>query len=86
MGNLLFTTSVNTVLENAPYVYQTINGKKIEISCHYKLENGVVSFEFPEGYDSSNELIIDPVLVFATYSGSTASNYGFTATFDEGGN
>ena len=85
-GKLLITTSVNTVFENAPYVYQNINGKKIEIECHYKLENGIVSFELPESYDSAYELIIDPVLVFATYSGSTASNYGFTATFDEGGN
>lgn len=28
---------------------------------------------------------IDPVLVFSTYSGSTADNFGFTATFDNTG-
>jgi len=81
-GKLFITTTINTVIENAPYVYQSINGKRVEIACHYKLENGIVSFEFPESYNSDYELIIDPVLVFSTYSGSTASNWGFTATYD----
>jgi gliding motility-associated-like protein len=31
-------------------------------------------------------LTIDPVLVFSTYSGSNADNWGMTATFDEAGN
>lgn len=30
-------------------------------------------------------LIIDPTLVFSTYSGSTADNFGFTATYDNQG-
>ena len=27
-------------------------------------------------------LVIDPVLVFSSYSGSTSDNWGFTATYD----
>src|SRR5690606_18802547 len=36
-------------------------------------------------YDQNLPLIIDPELSFSTYSGSTADNFGFTATFDQEG-
>lgn len=85
-GKLIIRTSVNTVIENEPYVYQHIDGKKVEVPCHYILNNGIVSFEFPEGFNSTYEMVIDPVLVFSTYSGSTADNWGFTATFNKSGN
>ena len=45
-----------------------------------------VSFSFPKGYDKNYELVIDPVLVFACSSGSTADNFGMTATYDLAGN
>ena len=33
-------------------------------------------------YDHSRDLVIDPVLIFSTYTGSTADNWGTTATYD----
>ena len=36
-------------------------------------------------YDPQQTLIIDPVLVFSTYSGSQGDNFGFTATYDTAG-
>lgn len=85
-GNLHIVTSVNTIIEQAPYAYQYIDGQEVAVNCRYKLQDRNVVFEFPEGYDPTQELIIDPVVVFATYSGSTADNWGFTATFDPEGN
>ena len=32
------------------------------------------------------DLVIDPELVFSTYSGSSADNFGYTATYDKQGN
>jgi gliding motility-associated-like protein len=84
-GKLVITTSVNTVIEDVPFVYQQIDGKQHAVSCLYKLEDGYLTFEFPEGFDNNYILIVDPTLIFATYSGSTSDNYGFTATFDKGG-
>lgn len=84
-GNLHIVTSVNTVIEQAPYAYQYIDGQEVAVDCKYKLQDRNVVFEFPEGYDPTQELIIDPVVVFATYSGSTLDNWGFTATFDPEG-
>ena len=85
-GSLIITTSVNKILEQKPFAYQVVNGKKKKVKCNYRLEGNRITFEFPEGYDKSNELIIDPQLVFSTYSGSAADNWGFTATYNDEGN
>lgn len=86
-GSLKLTTSVNTVIERPPYVYQIINGQIVQITCNYKpLPGNKIGFDFPKGYDTAFPLIIDPVLVFSTFSGSNAVTYGFSATYDIDGN
>ena len=85
-GNLEVKTSVGTITEMQPYAYQYVGGEKKEVSCRYVLRGDKVMFHFPKGYDKNSTLIIDPVVVFATYSGSTADNWGFTATYDNQGN
>jgi gliding motility-associated-like protein len=86
-GSLRIQTSVNTITEQAPYVYQLINGKEVAVKCNYTLQPGnKIAFAFPEGYQQAYELIIDPVLVFSTFSGSTAMTFGFSATYDLSGN
>lgn len=84
-GSLYAVTTVNTIIENRPYAYQYINGQLREVSCNFVVQNNVLSFNLPEGYDPTAELIIDPTLIFSTYSGSTADNWGFTATYDQEG-
>ena len=84
--NCIITTSVNQISEIKPVAWQTIRGEKQEVKCNFKLENNKLSFEFPDGYNKNETLIIDPTLIFSTYSGSTADNWGFTATYDAYGN
>lgn len=62
-GKLVIKTSVNEVIEEAPYAYQMKRGKKREVKCNFRLEGNILSFEFPRGYDKSKELIIDPTLI-----------------------
>ena len=85
-GNLQLKTSVNEMMEQKPYAYQYIDGYEVEVPCEFVLKNNSVSFRFPKGYNKNEELIIDPVLVFACSSGSTADNFGMTATYDAFGN
>ena len=85
-GNLLIQTSVGTITEMAPYAYQFINGALHEVPCQYSLNGKELQFRFPEGFDASENLIIDPVITFATLTGSVADNWGFTATYDHQGN
>jgi gliding motility-associated-like protein len=77
--------SIGEVIENAPLAYQMIDGKKHIVKCAYKVDGQKVTFDFPNTYDASYDLIIDPELIFSTYTGSTADNWGFTATYDDQG-
>lgn len=79
-NQLVVTTSINKVIEFIPEAYQIIEGIKEKVICNYVLKGDTVSFVFPEGYQTKYPLVIDPELVFSTYSGSTADNWGFTAT------
>lgn len=86
-GNLHLITSLNSIVEQAPYAFQVIAGDTVTVTAEFMLhDDDEVSFNFPEGYDSNYPLIIDPLLVFASFSGSQADNFGYTATFDDNGN
>ena len=82
-GNLIINHSIGKLIEEKPYAYQIKEGKEIEVVCNYVLnETGDLSFDFPNEYDKSLELVIDPALIFSTYSGSASGNFGMTATYD----
>ncbi len=85
-GNLEISTSVGNVLEMKPYAYQYINDIRVQVPCDYKLRGNIVTYSFPADYDHSQLLVIDPTIVFCTFTGSTADNWGFTATYDAQGN
>ncbi len=85
-GVLYLKLSVNGVIEQKPYVFQNINNTIVEVPCKYILNGNILSFEFPKGYNKNYELVIDPLLIFAAQSGSTADNFGMTATYDAQGN
>lgn len=85
-GALVLELEASGVTEQRPYAYQMINGKTVRVACNYVLKNKILSFEFPNGYNRSHTLVIDPVLVFAAQSGSNVDNWGMTATFDAQGN
>lgn len=84
-GSLEIKTTLGSIYEKKPYSYQIIKGKEVEVPTKFVLNGNVVSFEFPQGYNKKYPLIIDPGIVFATYSGATSSNYGNTACFDKTG-
>jgi len=86
-GHLRIQTSVNEIIEKAPFVYQEIDGKRITIKSKYALEHGRLTFQLLEAYNVQHALIIDPDLVFATYSGSTGgAKYAHATSYDNSGN
>ncbi|WP_375433921.1 gliding motility-associated C-terminal domain-containing protein [uncultured Hymenobacter sp.] len=84
-GNLLIETSVGQVIEQAPKAWQEIRGQRVAVSCAFDLQGSTVSFR-PGQYDPRYTLIIDPTVIFSSFTGSTADNWGFTATYDAQGN
>ncbi len=85
-GNLVIKTDVGQITELAPYAYQLDEaGKVSEIACRFTLHKNTVAYELGP-YNHNLPLIIDPQLIFSSYSGSSADNWGFTATYDKHGN
>lgn len=84
-------TTAGTVVEEAPIAFHGVpvrdrnstGDPEQRVACAYALDDGVVSFTVK--HDRSSQLVIDPSLTFATYTGSTADNFGFTATYDLNG-
>lgn len=79
--SLFLTTTVNRVKEEAPIALQAND----TIVCAYQLLQNKLTFNLGK-YNQSRVLVIDPNVIFGTYSGSTADNFGNTATFDQLGN
>lgn len=78
-------TSLNEIIEEKPYAYQIIDGVKKEVHCKFVVKNNILSYKLGH-YKRNYPLIIDPKLIFSTYSGSTSDNWGNTACLDQSGN
>ena len=83
-GNLHFTTSLGEFTESIPLAYKKSNNENLP--CSYNLQGNQVRYLIEEEIGEFEAVVIDPILVFSTYSGSTADNWGSTATFDNEGN
>jgi gliding motility-associated-like protein len=82
---LVVSTSVGDLRESYPYTYQSSMKEKREINCKYVVKDNVVRFDVKD-YDPNATLIIDPAFRWCSFAGSTANNWGFTATYDDQGN
>lgn len=81
---LVISTSLGENKELSPYTYQVSDNKREELDCHFVVEGDVVKFKV-RNYAHDKTLIIDPTEIFFSYSGSTADNWGFTATYGPDG-
>lgn len=81
---LVLGTSLGEKKESYPYTYQSSAKGRSDIACKYVVKDNVVRFDV-KGYDPSATLVIDPTLIFCSLSGSSANNWGFTATYGPDG-
>ena len=81
---LVIKTSVGEVRELAPYAYQIVDGIKKEVGCRFKVAGKLVHFAL-NNFSKSSILVIDPTLIFSTFTGSKVDNWGYTATYGSDG-
>lgn len=74
-------TSISSIDEIAP---MSMQGDHILHTSFISNKNSY-GFHVPEA-DKSKALLIDPQLIFGTFVGSPADNFGFTSTYEKGGN
>jgi hypothetical protein len=85
-GDLVLQTAAGAVTEQAPVLYQqNADGTRTAVSGGYVLEgDGTVGFQVG-AYDSSQALVIDPVLAYSTYLGGSGADEGHGIAVDGSG-
>lgn len=81
-GDLIIAHRFGEISMSKPRAWQLDD----EVDIEFTLKDNVVGFNFPKGYDENLPLTIDPNIVFSSFSGSTADNWGMSATPDANGN
>lgn len=76
---LVINTSVGSIKELYPYSYQFAESQKQTVDCKYVVRGNIVQFKVG-AYDPKSTIVIDPTLIFSTFTGSTQDNWGYTAT------
>ncbi|MBP6310658.1 MAG: gliding motility-associated C-terminal domain-containing protein [Flavobacteriales bacterium] len=82
---LFVRTTAGEMIEEAPVSFYADGSAEEEVLSAFSLKDDLLAFDLHEGTDASRKLIIDPILTFGSYSGSTGDNFGFTATYDATG-
>lgn len=86
--DLVTIHSLGQFKEDAPETFIKNGNFKQNINSYFVLRGDTLSYGLSvfKGISRYDSLIIDPSLVFSTFSGSVADNFGFTSTFDLNGN
>lgn len=86
-GELVIGTPFGPITEQAPVIYQEINGQRVEIQGTFILKSShSFSFNLLESYDHNYPLVIDPVITYSTFLGGSGAEYGRTIAMDISGN
>ena len=85
-GRLILSTAAGELRNNRPVAYQETGGSRVQVAAEFKrLSDGTIGFEVGD-YDHTRSLVIDPVLVYSTYVGGLASDFGRGIAADSMGN
>ncbi len=85
-GKLLIQAGTHRLIQPPPHSYQVIDGRKRTIASGYRLDaDGRVGFQLA-AYDPRHPLVIDPVLVYASYFGGDSDDRITAMAVDDAGN
>ncbi len=94
-GNLEIALKEGKIIHKKPYVYQEIDGKRVEREGSFRVQDikplsrnrkqVVYGFEVAS-YDKKYPLVIDPVLVYSTFLGGSGNDVAHDIAIDSIGN
>jgi len=85
-GDLVLASAAGNVHLRSPHIYQETDGVRHEVRGRYLIKSSQeVGFEVA-GYDRRRELVIDPVLAYATFLGGSSDDDGSGVAVDSAGN
>ncbi len=80
-GNVIIKTTLQDITEHAPNSFYS---NQQSVTSNFSLKQNTISFNFPNGYDNTKTLIIDPWV--ATITTMATNNYGYDVDYDYAGN
>lgn len=84
-GNLLLTVGHKALQVQCPVIYQFSKGQKTPVAGSYVMQDSThIGFSVAQ-YDRSQALVIDPVLVYATYLGGSSPDVAGGVAIDQSG-
>ncbi|GAH79476.1 unnamed protein product, partial [marine sediment metagenome] len=85
-GALHVQTALGELIDDAPYIYQLIDGEQVEVAGVFELVDGdTYTFDITAAYDPTRELVIDPDLSWSTYLGGSSDDRGWGIAADGAG-
>jgi len=85
-GALHVETALGELVDDAPYVYQVIDGREVEVPGRFELiDADTYSFALDGEYDPGRELVVDPDVEWATYLGADNYDHGRDVALDAEG-
>jgi hypothetical protein len=85
-GDLVLSVGAAQLRQHKPILHQVIGGARQEVTGGYRLKGPqTVAFEVGR-YDPERPLVIDPVLIYASYFGGSGSDTGWDVALDGAGN
>ncbi len=90
-GSLVVDTPLGEIREKAPFAYQEVDGRRVEVAAAFELdestEPGLHAYRFRLGdYDPERELVVDPVtLIYCGYIGGSSNESGSDIAVDADG-
>jgi hypothetical protein len=72
-GNLQLNSFGGTLVHQRPIAYQEIDGRQVAVDARFRVRGGRVGFDVGR-YDRSKPLVIDPILSYSTFFGSSGND------------
>lgn len=82
-GSLQVQTSLGELVESAPVSF--LSNSSTKVPTQFVLKGDTIAFSLNQ-WQPGTPVTIDPAVVFGTYMGSAADNFGFAASYDDQGN
>ena len=86
-GRLRVRTVLGTLTDDAPYIYQSVGGRRMGVAGHFLLlDKRTYGFAVTGRYDRNAELVIDPDLIWGSFLGGSGHELHVVVAADADGN
>ncbi len=83
-GNIIIKTPLDDLMEYAPSSFYEGTSENTKVKSFFTLKKNVIGFNFPESYDQTKTLLIDPWVT--AIASLTSNQYAYDVDYDFGGN